>query len=100
MRPSRSAAGWQQYATLLGVAVVAFFSVQNWNETRKLQAAFGNVDTRLTQIATKVDQAARPAPQQQRGPDPNKVHQVKTDSAPSEGPKSAPVVIAEFSDFQ
>jgi protein-disulfide isomerase len=87
-----------------GLAAVLFFSVQNWNDTRKLQTAFnerfGAVDTRLTQIATKVEQGARQAPPPQRGPDPNRVYTVRTETAPSEGPKSAPVVIAEFSDFQ
>jgi protein-disulfide isomerase len=104
MRSSGTGTGWYQLATLAGLAVVVFVSIQNWNETRKLQTAlgerFGAVDTKLVQLATKVDQAGRQAPPQQRGPDPNKVYQVKTDNAPSEGPKSAPVIIAEFSDFQ
>jgi len=103
MRQSGPGMGWPQLATLAGLAVVLFFSVQNWNETRKMQTMlgerFGAFDTRLTQIATKVDQGARPAPAQ-RGPDPNRVYQVRTDNAPSEGPKTAPIVIAEFSDFQ
>lgn len=104
MRSSGSGGGWQQLLTLVGVAGVLFVGIQNWYETRKLQTAFGErfgaVDNRLTQLATKVDQAARPAAPAQRGPDPNKVYQVRTDTAPSEGPKAAPVVIAEFSDFQ
>jgi len=105
IRPSGSGAGWQQYLTLAGLAVTVVFSIQNWNETRALQQAFdqrfGSVDTKLAALGTKVDQAARQAaPPQRTGPDPNKVYAVKTETAPSEGPKSAPVVIAEFSDFQ
>jgi len=104
MRSSGSSGGWQQFLTLVGLAAVLFVGIQNWYETRKLQTAFGErfgaVDNRLTQLATKVDQAARPAAPAQRGPDPNKVYQVRTDNAPSEGPKIAPIVIAEFSDFQ
>ena len=105
IRPSGTGAGWHQYLTLAGLAVVVFVSIQNWNETRKLQQAFdqrfGSVDSKLTALGTRVDQAARQAaPQRPSGPDPNKVYAVKTDSAPSEGPKTAPVVIAEFSDFQ
>src|SRR5262245_20893511 len=104
IRPSGSGAAWHQFLTLAGLAVAVVFSIVNWNETRKLQAAFdqrfGSVDSKLTAIGTRVDQAARQAPPQRSGPDPNKVYAVKTDSAPSEGPKSAPVVIAEFSDFQ
>jgi hypothetical protein len=51
-------------------------------------------------MSAKVDLAARPAAPRQTGPDPNKVYPVKIDGAPFEGPKEAPVTIAEFSDFQ
>jgi len=75
-----------------------------WNETHKMQTTLAErlaaVDSRLVALATKVEMAARPAAAPQRGPDPNKVYQVRTDVAPSEGPRTAPVVIAEFSDFQ
>jgi protein-disulfide isomerase len=104
IRPSGTGGGWHQFLTLAGLAVAVVFSIVNWNETRKLQQAFdqrfGSFDTKLSQLGTKVDQAARQAAPQPRGPDPNKVYAVKTDTAPAEGPKSAPVVIAEFSDFQ
>jgi len=104
MRSSGSGAGWQQALTLIGVAGVLFVGIQNWYEIHKVQTTLGErlaaVDSRLVSLATKVELAARPAAQAQRGPDPNKVYPVRTDAAPSEGPKTAPVVIAEFSDFQ
>ncbi|HKQ97441.1 MAG TPA: hypothetical protein VJV75_06170 [Candidatus Polarisedimenticolia bacterium] len=95
--------GWSQLLTLAGVAVLIFVGIQNWMETRQIQTALNDrltaLDTKITALQTKVDQGARPAPAQ-RGPDPNKVYPVKVEGAPYEGPKNAPVVIAEFSDFQ
>jgi protein-disulfide isomerase len=104
-RPDRGL-GWTELATLAGLAIVVFVSIENWNATRALQTSLqeriGKIDDRLNQVATKVDQVGnRAAAQAQpRGPDPNKVYAVKTDGAPFQGPKAAPVTIAEFSDFQ
>ena len=60
-----------------------------------------DIDQRLIQLQTQVANAAkaRPAPQQQ-GPDPNKVYAVKTAGSPFMGNAGAPVVIAEFSEYQ
>ena len=103
MKPSGSSLNWPQALTLMGLAVVIVVSIQNWNETRKLQNAFaerfGAVDNRLTMLGNQIGQGARQA-QAPRGPDPNRVYQVRTDTAPAEGPKAAPITIAEFSDFQ
>jgi protein-disulfide isomerase len=104
-RPDRGL-GWTELATLTGLAIVAFLSYENWSTSKALQTTLqdriGQIDTKLSQVSTKVDQmgtraAAAAAP---RGPDPNKVYTVKLDGAPFQGPKAAPVVIAEFSDFQ
>lgn len=99
-----SPVGWPQMLTLAGLAVVIFLGTQNWMETRRIQTALNDrmtaLDTKIAALQTKVEQGARPAAQAQRGPDPNKVYPVKVEGAPFEGPKNAPVVIAEFSDFQ
>jgi protein-disulfide isomerase len=96
---------WTEMATLVGLAAVLALGIMTWQETTTLQKTMVDrmaaLETRLTQVATKVDtmgtRAAAPA---QRGPDPNKVYAVKYEGAPFEGPKSAAVTIAEFSDFQ
>ena len=96
---------WTEMGTLVGLAAVLFVGAETWMETRSLQKTVTErltaMETRLTQVATKVDtMGSRPAQQAQRGPDPNKVYAIKTEGSPFEGPKNAPVTIAEFSDFQ
>ena len=105
MNRKSESTGWMGLATLVGVAVVLAINVQGVFENRATQKSLderlGAMDLRLNQISAKVEQvgARQPAPAQ-RGPDPNRVYAIKTDGAPFKGPKDAPVVIAEFSDFQ
>ncbi len=100
-------APWLGLATLIGVIAVLMISFSNWREIdgieESLNNRLSNIETRLAQVSEKVDnlpaqaQAAQPT---RRGPDPNRVYQIKTAGAPSRGPANAPITIVEFSDFQ
>jgi protein-disulfide isomerase len=97
--------------TLVGVIALLMISFSNWREIEQihtqldsklgLDSKLARLETQIAQVSTKVDklptQAAQPA---RRGPDPNRVYKIKTAGAPAKGPANAPVVIAEFSDFQ
>jgi hypothetical protein len=104
MNRTSSSPGWTGLLTLAGMVGLLVVSIMTWREMRTSRLALddrlGKLETRLTQISAKVDSAGQRAAPAQRGPDPNKVYPVKTDAAPAKGPRQAPVVIAEFSDFQ
>ena len=99
-----------QFATLIAIAVLAVVSWASWRDVGKLEnnlkEKLGEIETRIGQVAQKVDAvaAAKPQlpPQAKRinAPDPAKVYTVKTDRSPIRGPKNAPITIATFSDFQ
>ena len=93
-------------AILVGVVILIAIALWNMTETRGQKAALNErlalLENQVTALGSKVDaaaKAAQPRPQQQ-GPDPSRVYTIRTEGAPSKGPSSAPVTIAEISDFQ
>ena|SRR2546425_11486213 len=85
---------------LIGVAILIALAGLNVYETRQQRI---EISDRMTQLATAINArpAANPAaPARPSGLDPDRVYTVKTEGAPIEGSKSAPVQIVEISDFQ
>jgi len=94
--------GFLGVATLVGVAVLLIINVSLLARTSSIQEKVDTFESRLSSMGRNVDTLAKnaQAPRQPQGPDPNKVYTVKTQGSPVEGPESAAVTIAEFSDFQ
>ncbi len=104
VRRSSETSPWlARVAMLAGLAVLIVMSANALREARssrkELNDRLGRLEGQVGQLSAKVDQVARGAAPQ-RGPDPNRVYTVRTEGSPAEGPATAPIVIAEFSDFQ
>jgi len=92
--------GW--VPTVLAVAALAFgfYLWTDANSAKKASdAKLAALEGRIAQLAQQVV-SAQQRPQPPQGPDPNKVYTVKVDGAPVRGNPTAPIVIAEFSDYQ
>ena len=78
-------------ATLAGVVATLVLSFASWRDVdridRSLGERLGKLETRLDQVATRLERA--PAPAAQRGPDPNRVYTIQTANAPARGPAGA-----------
>jgi len=89
--------------TVLAVAAL-IFAFYLWTDARRVEketaAHLRSTDAAITQLTTQVVAARQQAKPQPQGPDPNKVYPIKLDGAPTRGNATAPIVIAEFSDYQ
>src|SRR6059036_197037 len=83
--------------TLIGVIGVLMISYSNMRDIDRLDVGLGQ---RLGKLEGLVAQGARPAAAPAQGLDPNRIYTVKMSDAPFRGSATAPVTIAEFSDFQ
>jgi hypothetical protein len=93
--PTRRGVDPLALATFVGVAAVLVTSFASWRDVSR-------IDQRLRELEERAGQSAGgPAARaERRGPDPDRVYAIRIAGAPSRGNVSAPVTIAEFSDFQ
>jgi hypothetical protein len=91
--------GW--LPTVLSIVAIVFCAFL-YMDAKRAGDDIKKVEEKITVLTTQL--AARPAQQQQQqrpqGPDPAKVYPVSLEGAPTKGKASAPIVIAEFSDYQ
>jgi hypothetical protein len=92
----KSSDGLIRVGILVGIGLLVVINAMNLYETRRQRI---ELNERIAQLGTSVNPKPA-APPRPTGPDPNKLHTVKTDGAPFLGPSNAPVTIAEFSEFQ
>ena len=85
---------------LIGVAILIALAGLNVYETRRQRIELNDQMTQLGKTINSRPATYPAAPARPSGPDPDKVYTVKTEGAPIEGSKSAPVQIVEISDFQ
>lgn len=92
---------WLPIVLATGALVLGFVA---WTDSKKVKddlvRRLVDVDQRVAALQTQVANAAKAAKPPQQGPDPNTVYKVKVDGAPFKGNPTAPIVIAEFSDYQ
>ena len=91
-------------ATLAGVVALLMITFTNMRDVDRLDRTIGEriekLEGQIAQVGSRPAPAAAPAAAP-GGIDPNRVHTIKIAAdAPARGPQNAPVVIAEFSDFQ
>ena len=97
-----ASSGFLGKATLAAACLVLVANVSLWTQNKGNQASLTEkltkIETQMGLLSNKIDNVARGSGQ--KGVDPNKVYTVKTEGSPFKGPSTAPVTIAEFSDFQ
>jgi len=90
--------------TLIGVVALLMIAFASWRDVARIEAnldqRMGQLEARLEDMADGINRMPTGAAPARRGPDPNRVYTVRTDGAPVRGKAGAPIVIAEFSDYQ
>jgi hypothetical protein len=90
-------------ANLVSVVALVVFSFLIWRSVDQihtgLDSRLSGIETKLDKMGGRVNAAAVNTPPR-RGPDPSRAYQINIAGRPVEGSPTAPIVIAEFSDFQ
>ena len=104
VEPAGSTGGGVPWLPVVLAVGALGLSLLAWSDAKKIKddtaKRLVDLDSRIAQLQTQVANAAKVKPPQPQGPDPDKVYAIKTDGGPTKGNPTAPIVIAEFSDYQ
>ena len=90
---------------VFGMSLVALLAAcgASPEDLREIRDGQREIRAKLVEIEKKVEQiASRPAaaPARPQQPDPDRAYNIPAGNSPFKGPAAAPVILAEFSDFQ
>ena len=90
---------WHHASGLVVLAVLAACGA-NSEDMKEIRDGQRQIMAKLGDLEKKVEQGARPAAAGPAQPDPNKIYSIPIGDSPVKGAAEAPVILAEFSDFQ
>jgi len=100
--PSAEAITLITLVVLVGALLLASASWQKIGFIESsLEDRLGRLESQVARVVeSTATAAAQPRQPPRRGPDPDRVYEIQTAEAPVKGLASAPITIAEFSDYQ
>jgi len=84
----------------IGIVAVLAACGASPEDVRELREGQRKILAKLDELQKSLEQGGRPPAAAPTRPDPSKVYSIPAGDSPSKGPAEAPVLLAEFADFQ